>query len=570
MDEKKKHAVSAALVSMAVCTLLLLPATLIAADADRRIGRLESQLAELQAERSKPAAATPAATPGGGSASIGGMVEDTTLFAGPVDRPVAIFYGDVVVDGTLTVVDAITGLGSLVTAQTRDAFYAQDRCYGLPCVNGLQRSLTDCTCVCDTHWSGLACTVHDCYGHGAWIPSTNAMHGYCACTDGYLSEYMCEFTECRGMLAAECADLESSGCSSAAVIGTNCSLECMQPAPCEARANWGAPHYPTAQHPFGLCGAGYQGDTRQLQSGGGGLVARIGGMTCNSMNITECAARFAAEAPRCCSLNYTSDTEIQMADCSLMTSPSPAECAMYADSDTCTSTGCAWCSDRVCMSLDVADITIDCVARNPPEFVVNGTWSYVSYPCTGATCPSSVVARLMNVWTTAESDEDAFSAITGMPWPELSPFPFSGSGSIAVRVTYGATTGWLGTNRYQLQLAPDPQPWFVVYPSDGWSPNAWLLEGTPLQLVTISRGVLDMVCMATTRMDPLVQLQIFGAINEPLAALLPLTADSSSACGTFRLDSGVFFDETGEYGLTIDMQWASNASVAAVEIVPLN
>lgn len=52
MDEKQKHAVSAALVAMAVCTVLLLPATLIASNADKRISLLESQLAELQAAHS--------------------------------------------------------------------------------------------------------------------------------------------------------------------------------------------------------------------------------------------------------------------------------------------------------------------------------------------------------------------------------------------------------------------------------------------------------------------------------------------------------------------------------------
>lgn len=491
-----------------------------------------------------------------------GSLEDVTMFAGPENAPVAIFYGDVVITGTVTVADLFTAEGSLVTAQKRDAFYVADRCIDIPCVNGLQRAFSDCTCVCDNHWSGLGCTVHDCYGHGTWIASVNAMHGYCACVGDYISDYMCEFVNCRGMITTECPDLPSIGCNSHAVIGNNCSLECLKPGPCDARANWGTPHYPTNTHPFGLCGAGYQGNALMMSPDD--LVATVGGMTCANSNISACIQQFEREAPICCRLSVQNTSIISMADCSSSAVPSPLECAEYQDLETCTGQGCAWCSNRICMSTIAADISIDCIAPEPRSFDIYGTWMYASYPCTGSTCPPVVIQRAADIWTTG--GDDAFAIITETPWPELSPFPFSGSGSIAIRMTYGSVTGWLGTMRYQLRLASTPQTWFVAYPPNTWEPTPWLLEGTPLQLMTISYGVKEMMCLASSRLNSLIQLQMFGTINTPLSALVPVT---TSACGTYRFDTPVLYDEEGDYGMTIDVNWASNSSVAAIEIVPL-
>ena len=260
----------AALAAVSLCVCLMLPATYMASEALRRISALETRLLAQQQQQPADCLSCTAQKLSSVDSTISSSssnaynLEDATHFAAPPGEPIT-FYGPIVVQGTITCTDVVTAKGSVVTGQTRDASYASERCGDLACVHGIQRSLTDCVCVCDTHWSGPACTVHDCFGHGTWVPAVTAMHGYCACDDAYISDMMCQYTMCNGMLADTCEAVAGMGCESPAAIGTNCSNECLQPAPCPARRNWGIPHYPTLAHMFGLCGAGFQQTDDGLQ-----------------------------------------------------------------------------------------------------------------------------------------------------------------------------------------------------------------------------------------------------------------------------------------------------------------
>ena len=245
-----------------------------------------------------------------------------------------------------------------------------------------------------------------------------------------------------------------------------------------------------------------------------------------------------------------------MADCSILETPSPLECAVYRDSATCTATGCGWCSNRICMSPQIVASTIDCVMPDLPPFAVEGEWRYTTWPCTASTCLPAVVSRVIDIW----NGTDAMQTIASLPWPELGPMPVGASGAVFIRVAQGSADGWLGVRSQQLSIVSSPESWAVVYPDESWEPSPWLLEGTPLQLVTVSG---ELVCIASSRMDPLVQLQIFGLVQQPLLAVLPVSA---GLCGTYRLDTDVFYDETGEYGLSIGLAWIANASVAHIVV----
>lgn len=578
MEDSKKHAFSVALLVFSVCIMASLPSTYIAARATRKIASLESRLGSMQTmlesmQASFIAGSKSQATDEASLEDEDYSYEDTTLFAGPLDRPVAEFFGDVIIRGRLTVSeDIFTEMGSLLTAQRRDQLYANDRCDDVPCVNGIQLAMTSCECVCDDHWSGQSCEIHDCYGNGNWNPSVNAMHGFCVCDEPYIADSMCQFLECNGMIATECGNLYEEGCSSPAAIGADCDDECLQPGPCSVRRNWGRPVDPSADSRFGLCGAAFSGDLSNPS-------IRISAMICkDEESIDDCIDRFHTEAPNCCSMSIEDGVSV-LPDCAIMYQPSYLECALYDSEDLCINMGCAWCSDSVCMSLQTANIEIDCIAPPQQQYEIEGNWVYMPYECTDERCPISVIDRLADIWdNSGETNQldfniQAFNNIKAANWPELGPSPFlGGSGAIKIMFTQGETVGWLGARGSQLALYPTPRVWFIVYPPDETDMTSYQEEGTPMQLITLpektsKKSVRELTCIATTRMSPLVQLQVFGTVETPLSAALPI---SSRQCGAFRVEGSQLMDETGVYSMSINLEWVTGGAAAVVDFIPIS
>lgn len=136
------------------------------------------------------------------------------------------------------------------------------------CVHGIYDFIQS-SCLCDDHWWGNLCNLHDCYGRGNFLLTTST----CKCTENYLSSTMCQSsiadksslcdaTNCDGM----CIIIESGEskcvCTKPGQLGLHCR-QCASPlinsTLCPGRFDWGV-HYISkieSKDNFAVCGGGY-------------------------------------------------------------------------------------------------------------------------------------------------------------------------------------------------------------------------------------------------------------------------------------------------------------------------
>ena len=470
--------------------------------------------------------------------SPGAVPEDPRAVAGPLGSVALTVSENMRVVGQLVADDVVVNGISVSTILAMMRTYSSQLCGQINCVHGLTLAFTTCACVCDPHWTGAACDVHDCYSHGTW-----QSEGFCACTGLFLSDTLCRLMPCRGLLQESCPALPLFGCSLPGAVAPNCSVVSAVPAASAVRSNWGSPHEPTPEYPFGICGGGF----RRIA---GITTIVISTMECPvPYNATSCLSQWISEAQICCGPAGLCD----------LINPLPQQtCPMHTQHDTCLLNGCAWCTGY-CMSPAVANVSIDCEYAPDVAPNVSGTWSSWSYACTDALCIESVVERYLLFWGNLSSyNYNAYVSIRDSPWPELGQYAVPPGRAVTINLTQA---GYIGIQSGQLVFSDTPVPWTVLY--SGLDPTPWMLEGAPVQLVTMEAG--NLYCMASSRMSSLLQLQLFGTVQTPLSAATRFTVDAP-VCGAFRLDTPVLRDELGTSFMTSDLVWATTGIAPAMTV----
>jgi hypothetical protein len=550
-------------------------------------------LAAIWHEQPPPAA--PAAPPApaqacscGGSAAGsgaagggGGSVRDPGVFAAqPGELALSVSGGVSIVDGTLAVDDGDIVLNGRSLRTVLAAIVEQGRasCGGIPCVRGVHDFLRTCQCICEAGWTGAACDVFDCFGHGDW----NAALQRCDCDPPYERSTQCEYRQCRGVMATSCAPLLSTGCDADGVFpADNCTERCAAPQSCAYRLNWGRSRLPTLDYMVGLCGAAFSAD---------GAFASFAAMQCaSSLSSDECVGIFELEAPFCC---------LYGADCGRPTCSSASCCAQRTARSSCLAAGCAWASGRVCALPALIDTTRDC--ELPPRLNVSGLWSVNVVGCDDAACPVTArdryIAAIVDVCGAAAAGGAAGGALNassaclaplrarldGESWPELISGPLPSLAPFTIAAASGSVSAVgacrsKGSPFSQLCLVPSAKALtFTFVPGTPASLlSEWQEEHASGFLVTHVDG--RIACVATSEIDELLQVQLYSADGIYLVAAAasqpgcgvfvlppPLLPDSSSSGGDFRDEAGERVAVADSAGL---LSWGESSEIL-YSIVP--
>lgn len=211
--------------------------------------------------------------------------------------------GDLTVQGDLTVRGCVLWqqeIGLFQNSCTVFASVIQKCVHGLPSglVSNPQHSKGDC--ICEMHWQGPNCDIHDCYGRGIFELNT----GLCECrVEGYVSSSMCRDKldadmDCKLDFPIPFGEKNCYGqcvngqciCTLPGQIGIRC-MQCAYPAidaeNCPGRSNWGVEYIDTDDQ-FGVCGGGYEFLSASI------VVLR--GLNCQSPTCRD----FRSQRSRCC------------------------------------------------------------------------------------------------------------------------------------------------------------------------------------------------------------------------------------------------------------------------------
>jgi hypothetical protein len=216
------------------------------------------------------------------------------------------------------------------------------------------------------------------------------------------------------------------------------------------------------------------------------------------------------------------------------------------------------------MDPNVVNVSIDCEYASDSAPNVTGIWSSWTYDCTASLCLDSVVQRYLEMWGNLSSyNPDAYASVRDSAWPELGQYAVTPGQAVSVRL---GSAGYIGVTSGQLALTNTSVAWTVLYPGFDSNPTPWMLEGSAVQLVTAERGIL--YCLASSRMAAILQLQLYGTVQLPLAASAIFSV-SAPICGAYRLDTPVLRDELGTSYMSSSLRWITSGTAPAMTVTSL-
>lgn len=489
-------------------------------------------------------------------------------------------YGNIQVEGSLR---ATTD----VIVQGRSLWYfwqalQADIAYvcGTDCLHGTAAFLSTCQCICEPHWSGSACDIHDCYGRGFY----DMAGAFCTCMQDYEPASFCATHLCPNgtyITEAICTDSISAldaGCAEEGGVWPQCepcATAVIDPGACPDRINWGRDLIPDATVGYmGVCGGGYTSIP---------TLVILSAMSCANESQAACQERWDLEAPICCAPGVQctgGGCDAMDIDC----------CAAFQESSAaCVAAGCAWCSDTVCAAPGVVDVDTDCVVSLTST--VAGSWQAWQYTCptggaSGTVCDPASRDAYLAIYAeecggldpfdgffaftniTTECLTMARTAINALPWPRLQPYGGLLPGPTRLRTTLLPTIGCAAVLDMAVSgpnIFSAPAVWrctvepavtrIILVNVLEIHDTQWLQRGSPVMIMAQDPAG-DIYCLLNGPSNATAAAQAVGDTTVTAAAVFTRvrSAPAAAYCGQFRLDPlavGIR-TEVSAYGLSAD------------------